>query len=80
MPTTNATALVTVAATGLPERGELLTRLHEKYGVRHGDVEGLDRSRLIHIVDTFDFLAQHLPIEGAVESARKALQQHMVAK
>ena len=67
-------------APGLPERSELLTRLSEKYGVRHDDIDSLDRSRLLHIVDTFDFLVQNLPVEAAVESARRALQPHMAVK
>jgi hypothetical protein len=79
MRSTTANDHANPSASRLPERDELLARLSEKYGVRHG-VEELDRSRLLHIVDTFDFLAQHLPSDGGVDLARVALEQHMAAK
>ena len=63
----------------LPERGELLTRLEEQHGIRNCEVEALDRSRLMRIVDTFDFLVQHLPSEGAVEAARTILRKDIAA-
>jgi hypothetical protein len=52
----------TNTASALPERRELIDLIAARYGVVHDDIEGLDRTRLISIFDTFEFLAHHLPV------------------
>ena len=79
MPTTNSNDRANPPI-ALPGRNELLTRLIDNYGVPRRDVEDLDRSRLMGVVDTFDFLVQHLPVEGAVEAARATLPRHIAPR
>ena len=44
-----------------PDRRELLVMLSEKYGVAPTEVEALDRTALMRVADTFDFLTNNLP-------------------
>jgi hypothetical protein len=44
-----------------PDRRELLALLSEKYGVSTPEMEALDRTALMRVADTFDFLTNNLP-------------------
>jgi hypothetical protein len=50
-----------------PNKQELLALLSEKYGVSNPEVAALDRTALMRVADTFDFLTNNLPPNSLVK-------------